>query len=62
MNWWFLGRCAWHGFSAAAIAFGTSVAVLDAWPTKLQWLVLAGGCLVALAKGVEGFLQEANVA
>ncbi len=46
--------------SAAIIAFGTAVAVLDQWPSKLQWLILSGGSLVAFAKGVDGYLREAG--
>ncbi len=56
----FLLNCAWHGLSAAIIAFGTAVAVLDQWPSKLQWLILSGGSLVAFAKGVDGYLREAG--
>ena len=58
MNWQYIVACGWHGLSAAIIAFGTSVGVLQAWPTKLQWLILGGGCSVAFAKGVEGYLRE----
>ena len=51
---------AWQGLAAFCIAFGTSVGVLQAWPNKLQWLILISGSVVAGVKGVDAYLRNSG--
>lgn len=61
MNWELLGRRVWHGISQAVITAGAALAVLQAWPSELQWLILGSGMAVAFVKGVEGFNANPEV-
>jgi enterochelin esterase-like enzyme len=61
VNWELLGRRIWHGITAAILAGGTALAVLQQWPTKFQWLLLGSGMSMAFVKGVNGFNANPEV-
>jgi len=58
MNWQRIGSQSWHGVSAAVLAGATAIAVLQTWPNKLQWLILAAGMAGAFVKGVNGYNSD----
>jgi hypothetical protein len=58
MNWERILNIWWHGTSAAILAGATALAVLQAWPSKFQWLILGAGMAAAFVKGVNGFVTD----
>ena len=60
MNWTRIYFIAWQGISAGVIAFGTAVGVLQAWPNKLQWLILISGSAIAFCKGIDAYLRDGS--
>jgi len=48
----------WEGLASAIMAIGIALAAVQAWPTKVQWLGIAGGTAVAFINGVRGYRRE----
>ena len=50
----------WEGLASAILAVGIALAAVQAWPTRVQWLAIAGGACVAFVNGVRGYRREAK--
>lgn len=58
MAWERILACLWEGLGSAGLAVGIALAAVQAWPTKVQWLAIAGGAMVAFVNGVRGYSRE----
>ena len=60
MAWERILACLWEGLAAAILAIGIALAAVQAWPSRVQWLAIAGGAAVAFVNGVRGYRREAK--
>ena len=58
MAWERILACLWEGLASAILAVGIALAAVQAWPSKVQWLAIAGGACVAFVNGVRGYARE----
>lgn len=61
MNWPLILASAWHGLSQAVLVAGTTLGVLQAWPSKVQWVSMGAGAAVAFVKGVDSYWREPRI-
>ena len=58
MDWERILACLWEGLASALLAIGIALAAVQAWPSKVQWLAIAGGAGVSFVNGVRGYSRE----
>lgn len=62
VNWNIVGWCLVYGFLCALWQAGSSVYVLDVWPTAFTWLKIGSASIVAFVGGVFLFLRDPSKA
>jgi len=58
MNWIWIRRASWHGFSQSIITGGAILLALNHWPSQWEWLVIGVSSVIAFVKGVDGYRVE----
>lgn len=62
MNWPFIIRCALFGILWALWQAGSSVYVLDGWPTAFTWLKIGSASVVAFVGGCLTYARDPEAA